>query len=155
MGAYFDLVAWETDVLHLHFFAEAIQVLKDKGFVLFADDGEAKGCRILDLSSLPAYAKAEKQYQILVKSDGVATYVAKDIAFAMWKLGYMSKNFGYEHFGEDPRGGMMYTTNSVPQDGQSHGFGGYDTALTVIDNRQLPPQEIVVAALQLFGHDTQ
>jgi arginyl-tRNA synthetase len=32
------------------------------------------------------YQKEEKQYAILVKSDGVATYVAKDIAFAMWKL---------------------------------------------------------------------
>ena len=41
---------------------------------------------MIDLSLLPAFAKEEKQYAILVKSDGVATYVAKDIAFAMWKL---------------------------------------------------------------------
>jgi arginyl-tRNA synthetase len=41
---------------------------------------------VLDLSSLPEYAKEEKQYQILIKSDGVATYIAKDIAFALWKL---------------------------------------------------------------------
>lgn len=103
MGAYFDLIAWETDVLHLKFFAAALEVLKAKGWVRFADEGEAKGCRILDLSSLPEYAKEEKQYQILIKSDGVATYIAKDIAFAMWKLGYLAKHFGYEHFVEDPR----------------------------------------------------
>jgi arginyl-tRNA synthetase len=40
----------------------------------------------LDLSSLSLYQKEEKQYQILIKSDGVATYIAKDIAFAMRKL---------------------------------------------------------------------
>ena len=57
------------------------------------DEGDAKGCRILDLSSLPEYAKEEKQYQIMIKSDGLATYVAKDIALAMWKLGYMTKDF--------------------------------------------------------------
>lgn len=49
-------------------------------------DGDAIGCRVLDLSSLPKYAKEEKQYEIMIKSDGLATYVAKDIAFAMWKL---------------------------------------------------------------------
>ena len=55
------------------------------------DEGDAKGCRVLNLSSLPEYAKEEKQYQIIVKSDGLATYIAKDIAFAMRKLGYISK----------------------------------------------------------------
>lgn len=86
MGAYFDLVARETDILHLKFFAAAMDTLKEKGFIRFADEGDAKGCRILDLSSLPEYAKEEKQYQIMIKSDGLATYIAKDIAFAMRKL---------------------------------------------------------------------
>ncbi|MEI6673226.1 MAG: arginine--tRNA ligase [bacterium] len=30
MGAYFDLVAWETNILHLNFFTEAMDVLKAK-----------------------------------------------------------------------------------------------------------------------------
>jgi arginyl-tRNA synthetase len=29
----------------------------------------------------------------MIKSDGLATYVAKDIALAMRKLGYMTKDF--------------------------------------------------------------
>ncbi|MEI8252483.1 MAG: hypothetical protein WCG25_01730 [bacterium] len=57
---------------------------------------------MIDLSSLPEYAKEEKQYQILIKSDGVATYVAKDIAFAMRKLGYLKKDFKYDVFTHDP-----------------------------------------------------
>ena len=82
----------------------------------FADDGEAKGCWILDLSTLPEYQKEEKQYQILIKSDGVATYIAKDIAFALWKLGYLSKDFGYDIFEQDPRGETIYTTNAHPNE---------------------------------------
>jgi arginyl-tRNA synthetase len=35
---------------------------------------------------LEGFAKEDKQYQIIIKSDGVATYTGKDIAFAMWKL---------------------------------------------------------------------
>ncbi|MEI7562677.1 MAG: hypothetical protein WCJ39_02995 [bacterium] len=86
----------------------------------YADEGDAKGCWVLDLSSLPAYQKEEKQYQIMIKSDGVATYTAKDIAFALWKLGYIKENFGYAHFIEDPRGIMMYTTTMEKGEGQHH-----------------------------------
>jgi len=63
-----------------------MEILKEKGWVKFADEGDAKGCRIIDLSSLPEYADEEKQYQILIKSDGVASYIGKDISFAMRKL---------------------------------------------------------------------
>jgi len=28
MGAYFDLVVWETAILHLNFFTQAIDILK-------------------------------------------------------------------------------------------------------------------------------
>lgn len=155
MGAYFNLVAWETHVLHLNFFAEAIALLKEKWYVVYAEEGDAKWCRILDLSSLPAYVKEEKQYQIMVKSDGVATYIAKDIAFALWKLGYLNKNFGYEESWQDPRGIHMYTTTADSTQGQNHTFGNYDTAITVIDYRQIPPQEIVKSALTLIGHNQQ
>lgn len=153
MNAFFDAIARETDVLHLKFFAEAIDLLREKWFVKFVDDDEAKWCRVLDLSSLPEYAKEEKQYQILIKSDGVATYIAKDIAFALWKLGYISKDFGYNIFEEDPRGKTMYTTNSQPDAKVTkHDFWNYDTAITVIDNRQIPAQTIVKSTFTLLDY---
>jgi len=154
MNAFFDAVARETDVLHLKFFAEAMDLLREKWVVKFIDDGEAKGCRVLDLSSLPEYAKEEKQYQILIKSDGVATYIAKDIAFALRKLWYISKDFGYDIFEEDSRGETIYTTNSHPgAKVTKHHFGNYDTAITVIDNRQIPAQNIVSSAFKLLNLD--
>ena len=154
MNAFFDAIARETDVLHLKFFAEAMDLLREKWVVKFIDDGEAKGCRVLDLSSLPEYAKEEKQYQILIKSDGVATYIAKDIAFALRKLGYISKNFGYDVFDEDPRWRTLYTTNSHPSAKVTkHDFGNYDTAITVIDNRQIPAQTIVSSVFKLLNLD--
>lgn len=153
MGAYFDLVARETNILHLNFFSEAIEILKQKWFVKFMDDGDAKGCRVLDLSSLPEYAKEEKQYQIMVKSDGLATYIAKDIAFAMRKLGYISKDFGYDIFQKDPRWETVYTTNSSAKNNTDHIFWNYNSTITVIDYRQIPPQQIVRSALTLLGHD--
>lgn len=47
----------------------------------------------------------------------------------------------------------MYTTTDDTGQGKTHGFGNYDTTITVIDYRQIPPQEIVRSALRLIGHD--
>ena len=129
-----------------------MDILKEKWFVKFAAEGDAKWCRILDLSSLPEYVKEEKQYQIMIKSDGLATYVAKDIALAMWKLGYMNKDFWYEQSREDPRGVKMYTTSTDISKWTQQDFGHYDEAVTVIDYRQIPSQNIVASALKLLWH---
>lgn len=151
MGASFDIINWETDILHMKFFAEAIDLLKDKWFVKYTDEWDAAGCRIIDLSSLPEYENAEKQYQILIKSDGVATYVAKDIAFAMWKLGYLTKDFFYKVFAHEPNGNIIYSTTTDNGEHKEK-FGNYNVAVTVIDNRQLPPQEVVKSSLKLLGY---
>ena len=45
---------------------------------------------------------------------------------------------------------MMYTTNTEKNEGQVHEIGNYDKAITIIDNRQIPPQEIVKSALLLL-----
>lgn len=173
VGAGFNIINWETDILHLDLFAEALGILKDRGHVVFVDDAfitngwekfaDAKWCWVIDLSSLPAFAKEEKQYAILVKSDGVATYVAKDIAFAMWKLGYLQKQFHFFNFVQQPDvdgnnvGGIahgshpIYSTTSDETIGENIAFGDYNQAITIIDNRQIPAQTVVRSWLELLG----
>jgi arginyl-tRNA synthetase len=152
MSASFDIINRETDILHMKFFAESIEILKEKWYVKYIDEGEAAGCRIIDLSSLPEYQKEEKKYQILIKSDGVATYVAKDIAFALWKLGYLTKDFLYKTFTHEPNGNIIYTTTSEATGEIKEKFGNYNKAITVIDNRQIHPQEVVKSSLKLLGY---
>lgn len=150
MGASFDMINWETDILHLNLFEEAMEMLKKDGHVKYMDEGDAKGCRVIDLSSLPEYAKEEKQYQILVKSDGVATYVAKDIAFAMRKLGFLKKQFHFYSLTQDPSGKMVYSTTSDASKDEKKNFGNTNLAITIIDYRQIPPQMVVRSSLQLM-----
>ncbi|MCF7835149.1 arginine--tRNA ligase [Candidatus Gracilibacteria bacterium] len=152
MNAHFDVVNRETDILHLKFFAETMDKLRENGYIKYMEEGAAAGCRVIDLSSLPEYANQEKQYQILIKSDGVATYVAKDIAFAMRKLGYLSKDFKYDVFTHAPDGKIIYTTHSQDHDKMKGHFGNYDISITVIDNRQNAAQEVVKSSLKLLGY---
>ena len=151
VGASFNMINWETDILHLDLFAEAIGILKARGHVIFATEGDAKWCWIVDLSSLPLYQKEEKQYGILVKSDGVATYVAKDIAFAMRKLGYLEKKFNFYPFVDQPNWSIVYSTTSDESIAEDITFGDYNQAITIIDNRQIPAQTVVKSSLELLG----
>lgn len=170
VGASFSMINWETDILHLNLFEEAIQLLKNRGHVKFVDDGliaekenfaDAKGCWVIDFSEHPAYQKEEKQYAILVKSDWVATYVAKDIAFAMRKLGYLSKQFHFYSFVQQPDVGQwthtIYSTTSDESIWENITFGDYNQAITIIDNRQIPAQTVVRTALEMlwFLNDTK
>ncbi|MFA5747651.1 MAG: arginine--tRNA ligase [Candidatus Absconditabacterales bacterium] len=155
LNSSFDAVCRETDILHLKFLSEAFDLLKSKGHIKCMNDGDAKGCWVIDLSSLENYANEEKKYQILIKSDGVATYIAKDIAFALWKLGYLKKDFTYDVFANEPNGKIMYSTHSQGKNEKKGFFGNYNQAITVVDNRQLPAQEVVSSALKLLGYTNE
>lgn len=155
MNAHFNLINWETDILHLDFFAEAIEKLKKLGVISYATEGEAKNCWVIDLSQVKEFQNVEKQYQILIKSDGVATYVGKDIAYAMWKLGLLEKSFGFEKFCDQPGEGVVYTTMGTLHSNEEEirlqkEFSHYDQAISVIDNRQSTPQSVVSAALEII-----
>ena len=70
----------------------------------------------------------------------------------MWKLGYLTKDFFYKTFAHEPNGNIIYSTTSAETGEHKDKFGNYNIAITVIDNRQLPPQEVVKSSLKLLGY---
>ena len=86
---------------------------------------------------------------MLVRSDGNATYVAKDIGYHLWKVGRL-EGMRYRPFAPQPSGATLWTSHP---DGDAqvpgHRFAHGDQAVNVIDARQAHPQAIVRAALDL------
>jgi len=105
------------------------------------------GCWLLDLSKHPVLSKEGDE--VLVKSDGTTTYIARDIAYASWKLGGTSKDFTYAIFGKNPDGTKIYIT-SGNGDIQLK-LSKIEKVINVIDVRQKRPQEIVRYALKIMG----
>lgn len=151
LGIYFDMIDRETDIIREKFFEQAMEMLKSNWFIKYENEWEAKGCWIIDMSSLPEFAKEEKKYQILIKSDWVATYPAKDIALGLRKLGYLWRNFKYKTLVEQPNGEPIRTTSTDSDAVNNDVFGNYDKAIAVIDNRQSFAQNVVKSALKLLG----
>src|SRR4051812_32388827 len=94
MNVDYDLLTWEGDILRLKFWAQAFDVLKAKGAVHLREEGRLAGCWVMpiqeDLEARPDAASpkpdaedgddAEEREKVIVRSNGVVTYVGKDIA---------------------------------------------------------------------------
>ena len=100
---------------------------------------------------------------MIVRSDGTATYVAKDIPYAAWKLGLVGDPFAYEEYTtsdgarqpgrrlvrtvlrKDGQGGSADNGSSSGGTGTSP-FSG-STSIAVIDSRQSRLQQIVAGVV--------
>ena len=118
MNVDYDLLTWEGDILRLKFWAQAFDVLKAKGAVYLQTEGRLTGCWVMpiqedarDKSQVPRGRRIpnhespsrrsdpteeeEEREKVIVRSNGVVTYVGKDIAYQFWKLGLLGKDFHY------------------------------------------------------------
>ena len=152
-GVYQDLMVWESDIVYEKLLQKSLEILKRSGFAKLEAEGDFKGCIIINLREAGGNSKEfsglENSVKVLVRSDGNATYLAKDIAFHMWKFGVLSDNFKYSKFiQKQPNGNPIYTTSP---EGQKMSFDTTHAAVNVIDVRQSQPQTIMRLAFESIG----
>ena len=161
----YDLLAQESDILRLDFWAAAFQLLKKKNAIRRERTGKNKGCWVLPAEaalSADGQGMAEgdgadeegEEAKVLVRSNGTITYVGKDIAYHLWKFGLLGKDFGYRRFHQYPSGRTAWRT-AVAGDPEAPSFGGVRTAYAVIDARQSYVQSVVAAAFRVLGFTEQ
>ena len=139
LGASYDLLNWESQLVHSKLWDRIFAELKKIGYVKFQEQGENKGCWVI-----PDPESGEEK--VVVRSDGTVVYVAKDIPYAAWKIGLVDDPFGYELYSSSQPGGKLYTTNLGGKK-QGMEFGDADLAISVIDTRQSYLQRIVAKVL--------
>ena len=177
MNVDYDLLTWEGDILRLKFWAQAFDVLKARGAVHLRTEGRLAGCWVMpiqeDLDASPNSqlpnpkaqspepgargpepgddAEAEEREKVIVRSNGVVTYVGKDIAYQFWKLGLLGRDFHYRVF--EPRvQGPLWATTTTRGEGTHPLFGGAAYVYNVIDVRQSYLQKLLKQALIAVGH---
>jgi arginyl-tRNA synthetase len=154
LGIRYDLLARESEILHLHFWDRAFQLMKSAGVIRLETEGKNKGCWVMPFESHTGTDEHEAD-KIIVRSNGTVTYTGKDIAYQLWKLGHLGLDFNYQPFRKYADGHVAWVTTTEPNseilpEVPRPNFGGGVTVYNVIDSRQSYPQEIVargVAAL--------
>ncbi|HKP45381.1 MAG TPA: arginine--tRNA ligase [Pyrinomonadaceae bacterium] len=157
----YDLLARESDILHLHFWDRAFELMKSAGVIRFESQGKHAGCWVMPFESHTGTDEHESD-KIIVRSNGTVTYTGKDIAYQLWKLGRLGLDFNYKPFRSYSDGQVTWVTTTLPNSEvlpelPRPNFGGGVKVYNVIDSRQAYPQEIVargvVALVPEIGED--
>src|SRR6267378_3890362 len=172
LDIYYELLARESEILHLHFWDAAFEKLKASGAIQLATSGKNAGCWIMpwgkkvkegeevkestgSSESLASSTSSEEEDQskIIVRSNGTVTYVGKDIAYQLWKFGLLGKDFHYRRWPNAPEGETVWATTSGANDlGAPHFGEPASSVYNVIDARQAYLQKVVAAGLRALGH---
>ena len=152
LGIEYDFLPRESEILHLHFWDAARELMIAKGVLYEETEGKNKGCLVMRRASSEAAADAtDEDAKVIVRSNGTVTYVGKDIAYHLWKFGLLpGKDFGYAKFHEYPTHTCWISTAGASDPGHPV-FGKADAIYNVIDSRQNDPQNNVIQALRGMG----
>jgi arginyl-tRNA synthetase len=158
----YELLARESEILHLRFWDAAFAKLKERGVIHLATTGKMAGCWIMPAEK-GAAATADSsstedeeniQDKIIVRSNGIVTYVGKDIAYQLWKFGLLGKDFHYKRWIDAPPNETVWTTTADDDDPAAPHFGEPATRVyNVIDTRQSYLQDVVAQGLRGLGHE--
>jgi arginyl-tRNA synthetase len=172
LGIFYELLARESEILHLHFWDLAFAKLKESGVIQFVRYGKMAGCWIMprreegkekalgintegteDTEDTEKNDDENIQDKIIVRSNGTVTYVGKDIAYQLWKFGLLGKDFHYAKWPNAPEGEDVWATTSSANDPKAPLFGApAKTVYNVIDTRQAYLQDVVAQGLRGLGH---
>ena len=147
LGIRYDLLARESEILHLHFWERAFELMKSKGVIRLETEGRHAGCWVMPFESHTGTDEHESD-KIIVRSNGTVTYTGKDIAYQLWKLGKLGLDFHYKIFRTYNDNHVTWVTTTDAKAEEKAGvarpdFGGGVKVYNVIDSRQSYPQEIV------------
>ncbi|QQS45104.1 MAG: arginine--tRNA ligase [Acidobacteriota bacterium] len=152
----YELLARESEILHLHFWAHAFEKLKSSGAIVFETEGRNKGCWVMKAEGEAADEESEHDAdKIIVRSNGTVTYTGKDIAYHLWKLGKLGLDFHYRLLRQDHHGREVWiTTGDESAAIEAHPpFGNGTAFLNVIDVGQSYPQANVKRGVMAIDHD--
>ncbi|MBV8194700.1 MAG: arginine--tRNA ligase, partial [Candidatus Dormibacteraeota bacterium] len=147
----YDLLTWESDIIELGFLDQALELLRETGAIVHVTTGKHAGCWVMPPEGEDRDTD-DDETKVLVKSDGIATYTAKDIAYQLWKFGLLGRDFHYRRWNpSDPQSPVTTAAHQHDDEIAPH-FGHARRVVNVIDARQAYPQQVVKRALSRLGH---
>jgi len=145
LGASYDCLNFESDILYSKLWEKVFGDMKSENLIRLENEGDNAGCWVLPIEN--------EDDKILVRSNGVATYVAKDIPYAAWKLGVLNDPFNYAEYTTQPNGRILYETTLEETQVPKQSFDA-NKVITVIDNRQANLQKIVTNLMSKFNPES-
>ena len=140
LKTHYDLLNFESHIVFSKLWEKVFELLKKKSIITLKTEGKNKGCWTIK-------PKNEEE-KIIVRSDGTATYIAKDISYAAWKVGIVEDPFFYYKFAEQWDNSVLWATTLDPNNTNNRPrFNSAERVITIIDSRQTRLQRIISQVL--------
>ena len=148
----YDCLNFESQIIRSGLWGKIFEKLKQMNLIKYETYGKNSGCWVI-----PGNDKDEDK--VIVRSNGTATYIAKDIPYAAWKLGLLEDPFEYKEYQKkQPGSRVLWQTTlndtSDTNDSSSHPDFTGDKVITVIDSRQARLQKIITSLMGQFKSDS-
>ena len=139
----YDCLNFESQIIRSGMWSKIFEKLKEMKLVEFENEGKNEGCWVIR-------GDGKEEDKVIVRSNGTATYIAKDIPYAAWKLGLLDDPFHYEKYPiEQPNNQKLWQTTLNDSDSTENNFTG-QKVITVIDSRQDRLQKIITELMAKF-----
>ena len=137
MKAHYDLLNFESHIVVSKLWSKTFEMLKENCIAILQTKGKNKYCWVI--------RPENEEEKVIVRSDGTATYIAKDIPYAAWKLGIVEDPFYYYKFACQWDGTTLWGTTLNPHVGNKEHplFNSAQRVITIIDSRQARLQRII------------
>jgi len=139
----YDCLNFESQIIRSGLWSKIFEKIKEMNLIEFENEGKNAGCWVIRGSD-------KEEDKVIVRSDGTATYIAKDIPYAAWKLGLIEDPFHYQKYEkEQPRSRVLWQTTLNSNNESAQNFTG-EKVITVIDSRQARLQKIITSLMAKF-----
>ena len=143
LGVYYDCLNFESQIIRSGLWGKIFEKLKEMSLIEFENEGKNMGCWVIRGENV-------EEDKVIVRSNDTATYIAKDIPYAAWKLGLLEDPFNYQKYEKiQPDNHILWQTTLVDSSEPKQNFTG-KKVITVIDSRQARLQKIIAILMSKF-----
>jgi arginyl-tRNA synthetase len=143
LDVFYDCLNFESQIIRSGLWSKIFEKLKEMNLIEFENDGKNEGCWVIR-------GDGKEEDKVIVRSNGTATYIAKDIPYAAWKLGLLEDPFNYEKYEKDQPNSQILWQTTLNQDNPIHHDFSGEKVVTVIDSRQARLQKIITTLMSKF-----
>ena len=143
LSVMYDCLNFESQIIRSGLWQQIFEKLKEMKLIELDYEGKNAGCWVI-------HGDEKEEDKVIVRSNGTATYIAKDIPYAAWKLGILEDPFNYKHYEvNQPGSRILWQTTLAESVEPKQNFRG-ERVVTVIDSRQSRLQKIITTLMSTF-----
>jgi arginyl-tRNA synthetase len=142
LSVFYDCLNFESQIIRSGLWGTIFEKIKEMNLIEFEDEGKNKGCWVIR-------GEDKEEDKVIVRSNGTATYIAKDIPYAAWKLGLIDDPFYYQKYEKEQPNSQVLWQTTLDSNESTQNFTGRKV-ITVIDSRQARLQKIITSLMAKF-----